>query len=77
MLPLTITLGLFAYFLAVLLLWNLTRSGWSEMGKAARAKPFLAKISLKRRTATTGSGNDPNVVENPPPEYKERDGANA
>ncbi|KAJ7263413.1 hypothetical protein C8J57DRAFT_1070456 [Mycena rebaudengoi] len=76
MLPLTVTLGLFAYFLAVLPLWNLARAGWSEMGYAARAKPFLAKISLKRRKATTGSDNDPEVVENPPPEYKERDRAN-
>jgi hypothetical protein len=46
------------------------------MGYAARAKPFLAKIPLKRRKATTGSDNDPEVVENPPPEYKERDRAN-
>ncbi|KAJ7222028.1 hypothetical protein C8J57DRAFT_1253777 [Mycena rebaudengoi] len=77
MLPLTITLGLFAYFLAVLPLWNLARAGWNKMGYAARAKPFLAKISLKRRKATTGSDNEiPEVVENPPPEYKERDGAN-
>ncbi|KAJ7242191.1 hypothetical protein C8J57DRAFT_1526236 [Mycena rebaudengoi] len=71
MLPITITLGLFTYFLAVLPLWNLAWAGWSDMGYAARAKPFLAKISLKRRKAATGSDDDPDVVENPPPEYKE------
>ncbi|KAJ6582329.1 hypothetical protein B0H19DRAFT_1118053 [Mycena capillaripes] len=76
MLPLLITLGLFAYFLAVLPLWNLARAGWSDMGYASRAKPFLSKMSLKRWKTTAGNNSDPDVVENPPPEYKEREGVN-
>ncbi|KAJ7205009.1 hypothetical protein GGX14DRAFT_368356 [Mycena pura] len=78
-LPLFVTLGLFVYFLALLPLWNFARVGWSDMRRAVQAKPF-PKISLKslkgRRNTAVVDHSDPDAVDNPPPVYKEREGAN-
>jgi hypothetical protein len=73
MLPLLITLGLFAYFLLVLPLWNLVSVGLKDMAYANRAKTILARLKPKR---TPRSNTDPDVLENPPPAYKAEENGN-
>ncbi|KAJ7935758.1 hypothetical protein B0H13DRAFT_2649462 [Mycena leptocephala] len=73
MLPLLITLGLFAYFLLVLPLWNLVKVGLKDMAYANRAKTILARLKAKR---TPRSNTDPDVLENPPPAYKAEENGN-